>query len=479
MASVQDIQSLIADIDTCINQAVYPLPWLSQNLIAKQRLLLVKARSHFDSLLVEAATSNQDDVRLTTIEQETATIIAQEVIRQMSNLSEDSPESLPDQLESLRHQRDALEQEIKQLQQQRQKIMGEFLPVMTSRWSDTLTREIAQIKANLDTEFPTTAAGSNQLADNNQQLQHLQKQFQQLLTNLDTTVQSVLGNVEGDLLTYQESLSQGLAQMHHLGQQGEVRFAALVNRLSEQLALIGAQNSEEEIEPNEQFLTAVEVSQIEPREIVSSTDNFPFAGMEVTASNEDTISFEEGLAVEEETIISLWQLQLNEQDLQILPPSVTLQPIGENGKTSNSQSQVADLPVVATPDTLPPQENSNPTTQKTPLTELGSAEIGQTSPLRIDGLRVEMDVSGKEMPQEGEVITKLTDLLEKGYFAPQKEENQESLHNEYTSPFPREDLLAIEELKPDWEQQPWLDPNQEKNLDEDLNNFGSNPNSNN
>ena len=478
MASVQDIQSLIADIDTCINQAVYPLPWLSQSLIAKQRLLLVKARSHFDALLVEAATSNQDEIRLTTIEQETATIIAQEVIRQMSNLSEDSPESLQDQLKYLRHQRDTLQQEIKQLQQQRQKIMGEFLPVMTSRWSEILTREIAQIKANLDTDFPATVAGNSQLSDNNQQLQHLQQQFQQLLTNLDTTVQSVLGNVERDLLTYQESLSQGLAQMHHLGQQGEVRFAALVNRLSEQLALIGAQNSEEEIEQNEQFLTAVEVSQIEPREMIPSTESFPFAGMEVTASNQDTLSVEEGVALEEETIISLWQLQLNEQDLQILPPNVTLQPTGENGKTSNSQ--VVDLTtVVAKSDTLPHHETPHPTQQKTPLTELGSEEIEQTSPLQIDSLRVEMDGSGKEMPQEGEVITKLTDLFRKGYFTVQEEENQESMQDEYTPPSSTEDLLATEELKPDWEQQPWLDSNQEKNLDEDLNNFGSSPNSNN
>ena len=477
MASVQDLQSLIADIDTCINQAVYPLPWLSQSLIAKQRLLLVKARSHFDALLVEAATSNQDEVTLTTIEQETATVIAQEVIRQMSNLSEDSPESLPDQLESLRHQRDTLQQEIKQLQQQRQKIMGEFLPAMTSRWSETLTREISQIKSNLDTEFPTTADGSNQLADNNQQLQQLQQQFQQLLTNLDTTVQSVLGNVERDLLTYQESLSQGLAQMHHLGQQGEVRFAALVNRLSEQLALIGAQNPEGEIEPNEQFLTAVEVSQIEPREMIPSTENFPFAGMEVADSNQDTISVEEEVALEEETIISLWQLQINEQDLQILPPSVIPLQIGENGKNPNSQ--VADLTVVATSDTSPHQEDPHPTAQTNPFTELGNSEIGQKTSLQIDSLRVEIDKSGKEMPPEGEVITKLTDLLGKGYFTAQEEENQESMQDEYTPPSPKEDLLAMEELKPDWEQQPWLDPNQEKNLDEDLNNFGSSPNSNN
>ena len=53
------------------------------------------------------------------------------------------------------------------------------------------------------------------------------------------------------------------------------------------------------------------------------------------------------------------------------------------------------------------------------------------------------------------------------------------MQDEYTPPSPKEDLLAMEELKPDWEQQPWLDPNQEKNLDEDLNNFGSSPNSNN
>ena len=477
MASVQDIQSLIADIDTCINQAVYPLPWLSQSLIAKQRMLLVKARSHFDALLVEAATSNQDEVTLTTVEQETATIIAQEVIKQMSSLSEDSPESLPDQLESLRHQRDSLQQEIKQLQQQRQKIMGEFLPAMTSRWSETLTREISQIKASLDTEFPTDAAGSNQLSANNQQLEHLQQQFQQLLTSLDTTVQSVLGSVEGDLLTYQESLSQGLAQMHHLGQQGEVRFAALVNRLSEQLALIGSQNPEEEIEPNEQILTAVEVSQIEPREMIPSTESFPFAGMEVAASNQNTISVEEGVALEEETIISLLQLQLNEQDLQILPANVTPQPTGENGKISNSQ--VADLPVWATSDTLPHQEDPHPTAQINPLTELGNSEIGHKPPLQIDSLRVEIDRSRKEMPPEGEVITKLTDLLGKGYFTAQEEENQESMQDEYTPPSPKEDLLAMEELKPDWEQQPWLDPNQEKNLDEDLNNFGSSPNSNN
>ncbi|MGP1382490.1 MAG: EamA family transporter [Thainema sp.] len=57
----------------------------------------------------------------------------------------------------------------------------------------------------------------------------------QLLSSLDTTLNSTLRSLEQDLETYESSLSQQLSRMHSLEKQGETILEALVNRLNQQL----------------------------------------------------------------------------------------------------------------------------------------------------------------------------------------------------------------------------------------------------
>ncbi|NJN86053.1 MAG: hypothetical protein HC881_06715 [Leptolyngbyaceae cyanobacterium SL_7_1] len=112
------------------------------------------------------------------------------------------------------------------------------------RLQENLTGQVAQMLTNLETEtassrslseavspYPTVLTPRQRL----EHLQMLQAQSDQLLLKLDSTLQVIFESLQTNVQSYQDSLSQGLDKMHSMGQQGEAMFAALVNRLAQQL----------------------------------------------------------------------------------------------------------------------------------------------------------------------------------------------------------------------------------------------------
>jgi hypothetical protein len=55
------------------------------------------------------------------------------------------------------------------------------------------------------------------------------------MVGLDQSLRSVFDTLQQSIYSYQNSLNQGLNQMHTLGQQGELMFSALVNHLGQQI----------------------------------------------------------------------------------------------------------------------------------------------------------------------------------------------------------------------------------------------------
>ncbi len=83
---------------------------------------------------------------------------------------------------------------------------------------------ISNLEGTSAVSLPTTAS-----------LEQYNGRATQLLSSLDTTLNSTLQSLEQDLETYESSLSQQLSRMHSLEKQGETILEALVNRLNQQL----------------------------------------------------------------------------------------------------------------------------------------------------------------------------------------------------------------------------------------------------
>ena len=488
MTSVQNIQSLIAEIDVCLNQAVYPLPWLSTKHNGQQRQLLQRARDYLAILATQFDSTGARESGLTAHQQETAQVIAQQVLKQMHNLQGDSLDSLQTQLDSLTQQKDSLALEVEQLEKQRQQIITEFLPVMTSRWAESLTQKIAQLKSDLAANSHSDDTNSHQTEANWQHLQQLQHNCEQIITSLDTNFQSVFGTLEKDLLTYQKSLAQGLEEIHNLGQQGEVLFQALVQRWTEQLALAAAQNRGEKL-PSEDILlpetpTPLPSASTHPG-IITTTE--PAATQQGNNAQNFNSTNQTDSAVEEQ-IETLWQITFGEDGWQLcspseipqlenkIPPSTTptsaanIPQLGEQSKviTSNYHHQLTVNTTTPEPVmTRAPQEHHQGS-------NLLRDELAVEGVPQMDGgnFAVESQTSG-EMVGDVEMITALTDLLGKAYFMAQsgaKEENV-NLPDNYTPASPTENLLETNESSLDLEPDSLLSEHQKQALEEDLQNF--------
>ncbi|NEO47769.1 MAG: hypothetical protein F6K55_28110, partial [Moorea sp. SIO4A3] len=126
-----------------------------------------------------------------------------------------------------------------------------FSQGLINRLVESLTQKLSQILANWEAHLkknPTSDDSINRLPSNQdeivavverqkviEQLQQLQKQSDQLIQNIDVNQRLTFETLQRDLQGYQQSLSQELEKMHSLGMQGEMLFAAFVNRLAQQL----------------------------------------------------------------------------------------------------------------------------------------------------------------------------------------------------------------------------------------------------
>jgi len=256
-----EIQALIAEINGVLSKTSPRVPWVMSGGIAEQRHLLERVRTLLVSLqpglaanetlaLARAAQPfpsynapySQAPVpggatavgQLPSTEPETAQQLLQAVVQEMSYLRSSLVQPLLTDVDALRHQRDILAQEVKQLEAQKhslatqpvsstqQQMLVEFVQALMERWqSSSLGND------------PSLAEGDP--VQRLQQLQLLQSRTEQMLLTLDSTLNLVFEALDRNVQSYQDSLSKGVERMHGLGQQGELLFTALVNRLAQQL----------------------------------------------------------------------------------------------------------------------------------------------------------------------------------------------------------------------------------------------------
>ncbi|NJK65426.1 MAG: hypothetical protein HC789_00900 [Microcoleus sp. CSU_2_2] len=278
------IQALIAEIDEVLSKPVPRLPWTGSIDTVHQRQLLERVRTYLvspESKLVAAQKSESGKkVRPAPVpvpkvpppvNRPSATEqILVAVTGEISHLRESLMQPLQEDIQALRQEQQALVQEIQQLEAKRQQqqslaqqqanqqqVISEFLQALTNRLEETWVRDVSQTSRSVETQFlqgsaaPALGSASNSTLDLNapalgehplltpaqrlEQMQLFQAQADSLLMRLDSTMSIVFDALQGNLQSYQESLSQGLERMHGLSQQSEVMFAALVNHLAAEL----------------------------------------------------------------------------------------------------------------------------------------------------------------------------------------------------------------------------------------------------
>jgi hypothetical protein len=278
------IQALIAEIDEVLSKPVPRLPWTGSIDTVHQRQLLERVRTYLVSPDSKLAATQKSEIgkkvrpapvpvpkvpprvdRPSVTEQ-----ILVAVTGEISHLRESLMQPLQEDIQALRQEQQALIQEIQQLEAKRQQqqslaqqqanqqqTISDFLQALTNRLEETLVRDISQTR-NLETQFlqgssvaPALGSASDSSLNLNEQtlgeyplltparrleeMQRFQAQADSLLMRLDSTMSIVFDTLQGNLQSYQESLSQGLERMHGLGQQSEVMFGALVNHLAAEL----------------------------------------------------------------------------------------------------------------------------------------------------------------------------------------------------------------------------------------------------
>lgn len=280
------LQTLIDEIDGVLSKATPRLPWVMAGDVDQQRRLLEQTRSYLVALQQQAIapqpaampTPEGTDPLQPPLPQgglgargnlgqglsvpaESAQQVLQSVLQEMSYLRASIMQPMRMDLESLRQERDALLQEVRQLEIQRQQgfnsspinqqqIITEFLQSLMGRMQETLTAQVGQMLGNaqvmalqdraiagsvgpLAAAVPDSGLTPSQRLE---QVQMLQTQSDQLLLKLDSTLKVFFESLQRNVHSYQDSLNEELMKMHMLGQQGEAVLSGLINRLAQQLA---------------------------------------------------------------------------------------------------------------------------------------------------------------------------------------------------------------------------------------------------
>jgi hypothetical protein len=278
------IQALIAEIDEVLSKPVPRLPWTGSIDTVHQRQLLERVRTYLVSPESKLVGTQKSEIGKKVrpapvpvpkvpppVDRPSATEqILVAVTGEISHLRESLMQPLQEDIQALRQEQQALVQEIQQLEAKRQQqqslaqqqanqqqIISEFLQALTNRLEETWARDVSETPRSRETQVlqgsatPALGSASDSTLDLNaqaleeyplltpaqrlEQMQRFQTQADSLLMRLDSTMSIVFETLQGNLQSYQESLSQGLERMHGLSQQSEVMFGALVNHLAAEL----------------------------------------------------------------------------------------------------------------------------------------------------------------------------------------------------------------------------------------------------
>ena len=188
---------------------------------------------------------------------QSAEVVLQALLTEMKYLKSSALEPLRLEMDELRQERDRLQQEVKSLDQQRESgltvagdsavseaQLNDFLTALMGRLQENLTAQVGQTLGQLEADH---AAAISQLAASDdevlqlrgsgqiEELRQLQGRSDQLLVNIDSTLQRMFETLQQNINSYQLSLNEGIENMHSLGRQGEVIVRSLVDHLTQQL----------------------------------------------------------------------------------------------------------------------------------------------------------------------------------------------------------------------------------------------------
>lgn len=278
-------QALITEIDSVLSKTQSRLPWVMAGEVTQQRRVLRRVRDYLASLPTSPtghpALKGQlpSSTRPTPQSRRRLSLLGadlsqesqpapqpqnaanQEIVQAVvQDLRSSILMPLQAEIAALSSQREQMRQELQYMDQQRrnssmsgqsQKMMTEFFQSLIDRCAESLTEQVAENLANLQVEYlqyrssephdPILAPDSNAdpalltPQERLEQLRALQAQSDKLLKTLDASINVVFETLQSNLQSYGESMTQGIEHMYSLGQQGEVMFSALVNRLASQL----------------------------------------------------------------------------------------------------------------------------------------------------------------------------------------------------------------------------------------------------
>jgi hypothetical protein len=192
------IQRLIIEINDVLSQPNSNLPWKSRAEAARQRRVLELVRGYLREQLSQNLPTSTNST------ENQAQFVIQSMLQDMKSLRTTLLRPLHTEVATLMQRRNALVQEIHQLEAHRRYLEQSALPA---------------------------ARGASSI----EKLELVQDRADQILSAMDTTLAVVFQSLQKDVQAYQDSLSQGIDKLYTLGHQSEILFSGLVGRLAEQL----------------------------------------------------------------------------------------------------------------------------------------------------------------------------------------------------------------------------------------------------
>jgi hypothetical protein len=261
-----ELEALVAEIDSVLGEAAPRLPWVMSN-DSHQRQLLARAREQLAELKAATDPVNAPEAATRGLAIDPTTEAASQVLKALLNEMQylrgqtmQILDPLRNEVATLRQQRELLFQEVQELQQQRLQIeQQQALHQLPPSWEAALQQMTRQLEAHLKAQVSESmqrlegatanAYGLTQLpptlgegdipeltpAQRLAFLKQIQTQSDQLMLGLDQSLRSAFDTLQQSIYSYQNSLNQGLNQMHSLGRQGELMVSALVNHLEQQI----------------------------------------------------------------------------------------------------------------------------------------------------------------------------------------------------------------------------------------------------
>lgn len=426
------LQDLIRAIDEVLGKSSPRLPWVMSGEADQQRRILEETRRYLVQMQQQGATAvssalahdpmNQGyGVSLSPVSPaESAQQVLQAILQEMTYLRTTVMQPLRNDLEVLYRQRDRLLQEIHELEAQRQqavltdatpppsatlppadqqRLISEFLQTLMGRLQADLSGQVAQMLMEIEAQAtrdrasiaeqhrssmasgdpdPAVPLAATEVpvltpAERLQQIQRIQAQSDQLLLKLDNSLRVIFESLQSNIETYQESLSLGLDKMNTLGQQGESIFAAMVNRLANQLSREASHYLQASIQDAE-WRPATSLPQsparptaqpLAPEPTIETTEQWPPASLETSTSparsQSDSLDPIDQLLSELEEDLTVFQVpepDLDEELTVFQVPEPGPEPSTSEGGMGESESGRESDPITA--DTRPMGSNAYP-----------------------------------------------------------------------------------------------------------------------